>query len=455
MISDQQGIIYSINEKEKTASIIGEKCEKSEIIIPRSIDYESNTYIVTSISVCAFDSSEIKSIQFPPDSELKTFSINSFSNSQIESLSIPSSLIELEEGWCYNMPELKKINVSPNNPRYSSYNDNKMIIGKSNIESSIFDVLVFCVRDIETVTIPSFIKKIFSFAFESCEKLLKVEIPDDSELQTIDELAFFFSSIESFTIPPHLTSIGKSAFSGCNYLKHIEIPTNSNLKTIEKEAFNNASIEKFSIPSSLVDLHKGWCRGTSKLTSIFVDPNNPCYSSYYDNKMIIGKSKIGVKNFDSIVFCVRDIEKVTIPNFIKHIFPFAFECCEKLHSIEIQRNSELLTIEEYAFFKSKIVNFTITPHLRKIGKSAFSNCSYLKKIEIPTNSNIRIIEKYAFYNTLIDSFKIPQYIMQIEKNAFASCRKLQIIEFDINIEIEKINQFGFKEYKNILIMIPN
>lgn len=64
-------IIYSLNEKQKTSSVIGCKSAKDEVIIPSKIQYESNEYIVTSISKYAFKKSDIKSIIFTSDSKIQ------------------------------------------------------------------------------------------------------------------------------------------------------------------------------------------------------------------------------------------------------------------------------------------------------------------------------------------------------------------------------------------------
>ena len=100
-------IVYSINEEEKTSTIISYK-PKREIIIPNTINYETKEYTVTNISKHAFCGSSIKSIRFLPGSKLRTIERYSFFNSNIEALIIPSQLIELEEGWCINTKKFIK-----------------------------------------------------------------------------------------------------------------------------------------------------------------------------------------------------------------------------------------------------------------------------------------------------------------------------------------------------------
>ena len=46
------------------------------------------------------------------------------------------------------------------------------------------------------------ITKICEYAFSNCDNLKKVEIPKNSNLQTIEKYAFMFSNIEEFLFHP-------------------------------------------------------------------------------------------------------------------------------------------------------------------------------------------------------------------------------------------------------------
>lgn len=174
----------------------------------------------------------IGSLQFSPDSKLTKIEKEAFLYSTIYHIFIPSSLIELEEGWCQYTQNLIKIDVDPNNPRYKYY-DKKFIIGKSQIGLDYYDSLVFCVRNVTEVKIPNFIKFIEAHSFEFCTKLRKIEFDPDSQLQIIGKQSFAFTQIQSILIPPHVTRICENAFFLCDTLSTIEIPTKSELKTFE------------------------------------------------------------------------------------------------------------------------------------------------------------------------------------------------------------------------------
>lgn len=265
---EYNSIVYLLNIKDKTAFVVQNKSTSEEIVIPSYIEYENQEYYITKILEGSFSKSRsIKLLRFSEDSQLQTIEKKSFSYSAIECIIFPSSLTDLKEGWCQDMPYINKIVVKPNNPIYQSYED-KFILGKSKPEKNFFDVLVFSIRNIVTETVPDFIEIIGPFAFERCEELKTIKFSEDSCLKIIEKYAFLNSSIEKFSLPIHVTRICQSAFLGCLMLETIEIPFNSELKTIEEYAFSYSSIENITIPTSLVDLKKGWCQDTQDRKSV-------------------------------------------------------------------------------------------------------------------------------------------------------------------------------------------
>lgn len=110
--------------------------------------------------------------------------------------------------------------------------ENGIIIGKKTIESNIFDVLVFCSREVKSFIIPNFIKTIDSYSFCECKSLRHVEFQENSELEIIKETAFIGSENSMFTIPPHLKIICDYAFGFCSSLFMFNIPKNSELEVI-------------------------------------------------------------------------------------------------------------------------------------------------------------------------------------------------------------------------------
>ena len=57
-----------------------------------------------------------------------------------------------------------------------------MIIGKSSIESTKFDCLVFCILKTNKIIIPDFIEQISPFTFYRRPELQRIEFSKDSKL---------------------------------------------------------------------------------------------------------------------------------------------------------------------------------------------------------------------------------------------------------------------------------
>ena len=384
------GIVYSINEVEKTANVANVfhlLSTINEIFFPCSINYNTNEYTVISISEHAFlQVSTIRSVKFAPDSKLQMIEKKSFEGSSIESISIPPHLT---------------------------------IIGEH--------------------------------AFDNCRNLKIVEIPSNSELQVIEREAFSNTSIEIFTIPPHLTKICELTFSDCKKLKRIEISQNSELQTIEEYSFFWSNIECITIPPSCIELKDGWCCEANNLKKINIMPNNP-YFSYLDEKFIVGKSNRLKDVYDILLFARRDIKDVVIPSFIESIGPYAFENCKKIRTIKFTSDSKLTKIGKYAFIHSKIESISFPSSLTQIGKKAFYQCKQLQKIEIPNDSNLLSFND-AFSETAIINFSIPLHLTQIDDNAFHSCYQLQRVQIPEYSELQIIKEkaFSFSSIESIFI----
>ena len=102
--------------------------------------------------------------------------------------------------------------------------------------------------------IPRSVTKICKRAFSYCTYLKKVEIPTNSNLQTIEELTFFYSNIDEIFIPRSVTKICDDAVSYCHELQIIEISEESQLQSISKSSFNYCGRFIIMIPSSLKEL---------------------------------------------------------------------------------------------------------------------------------------------------------------------------------------------------------
>ena len=492
------------------------KCAFQYCFFLTKIEFEKNSKLQI-IEKDAFQSSKIKSITIPSEvrkigkraffccglltkiefeknSKLQEIEESAFCGSSIESIEIPSGVIDIKENAFLDLEKLKKISFDPSNPRYYGH-DEKMIIGKSKIESDDYDCLLFCIQSVKNVIIPDSIKQIgpYSFcrsliesitipsevtviekkAFYDCKNLQQIEFAKNSKLQIIEKGVFNGTSIKSIIIPPEVKKIGKKAFYDCKKLQQIEFSKDSKLQTIGEDAFKETLIESIKIPSGVTDLNEDCFFGASKLKNVSIDSSNPRYC-LYDEKMVIGKSSIESNDYDCLVFCPRNIKNVTIPKFIKQICSnafykssieritipsevtiigkYAFSNCRQLRQIEFEKNSKLQILDEMSFVEASIDSIIIPSNVRKIGKNAFLFCDNLKTIEFEKDSKLQVIEEGAFYKTIIEDIEIPSEVTDIAEYPFNECYHLNIIEINENSKLRTINE-KFYEYSNLL-MIP-
>lgn len=238
---------------------------------------------------------------------------------------------------------------------------------------------------------------IHQYAFKNSH-VNTIEFDENSEIQIIEKYAFYKTNIKSIKLPKHVKYIGKYAFEKCMELCFVDFNEESELEVIESKAFSNSIISKISLPAKILQFKDGWCFGSSCLTNIIVSQNNDDITNivFFNDMFLIGKSDPEINVFDYLIFARRDIEKAQIPEFIRIIGPYAFECCKSLKSIEFPENSELEIIEQNAFSKSSIVNISIPEKVTKIGDNCFSECKNIEKIVFSYNSKLESIGKRAF-----------------------------------------------------------
>ena len=98
---------------------------------------------------------------------------------------------------------------------------------------------VFHGSAIESVTLPSTLKRIEYDAFCKCTKLKNVQLPEG--LEYVGKYCFWESALESITLPSSLKTIEQSAFYQCRNLKSVCLP--EGLEKIDLFAFSETGLE--------------------------------------------------------------------------------------------------------------------------------------------------------------------------------------------------------------------
>ena len=266
-----------------------------------------------------------------------------------------------------------------------------------------------------SVTVGDCVESIPYAAFESCNALTNIEIPDT--LINIDEDAFkYCENLEILTIGTGVSQIGFNAFSNCYNLKKIywnaknvddfsemygafynagkngegvDVIFSNDVETIPACAFYSSSeapnLKTLTIGNNVNAIGHSAFKGCSNINKIWWNPKK-IGEKGYDIFEGVGQSIDGFQvvfsdNVEYIpnVFESSNISEMSIGKNVTTINPWAFYGCEKLTNLTIP--DSVLTIGLSAFEDcSNIRTLSIGKNVSKIGEDSFADCSNLEKI---------------------------------------------------------------------------
>jgi len=279
------------------------------------------------------------------------------------------------------------------------------------------------------------------------QKLL--EVYEQSDFEIIDGfLKNYNGPGGDVAVPGSVTKIADGAFGNCSNLTSVTIP--DSVTSIEDDAFF----------------------GCSSLTVIYVDMDNPSYSStdgvlFSKDKSELIRYPVGKAGAYAIPDSVTSIgggafsgcsglTSLTIPSSVTEILGFAFNGCSGLTSVDI--SDSVTSIGSSAFNGcSGLTSITIPDSVTKILGTAFSGCSGLTSITIP--DSVTNIEWRTFDGcSALASITIPGSVVKIGDYAFLNCSALENIAFLGNMppsvrEREKSDAFSGVEHP-LTIIVP-
>ena len=269
------------------------------------------------------------------------------------------------------------------------------------------------------VSIPSVIedstvKAIDMYAFDGCDLITSVKIPDS--VTYIDYYAFrSCDSLVSVDIPSSVTSLYVSSFDYCNALENINVSaSNKNYSSVNGVLFNKAKNTIMLYPAG-------------KKEKEYIIPS--------------GVKIIGAEAFANC----KALVNIDIPNGVTKINSEAFWSCNSLASVNIPNS--VTSIGSSAFYNCySLTEITIPDSVKELGQNAFQSCGSLTKVNI--SKSVTTIAPYVFSGcSSLSSIVIPDGVGSINARAFDYCGSLKTVI--IPNSVKGIYEYAFDGCKSL------
>ena len=393
------------------------------IVIPKSVTYNGNSYKVTCIGAGALSRSNLTSVSIPES--VTSIGSYAFQNcSSLTSITIPENVTCIGEGafdgtlWYNNQPD-GLVYAGRFAYKYKGY----MQIGTQiTIKAGTVGIVPRAFSDcngLTSITIPEGLTSIGSSAFSGCSGLTYITIPNS--VATIERNAFYGTAWYDGQ-PEGLVYAGKVAYMYKGTMPSgTQIIIEDGTLGIADEAFNKcAGLASITIPNSVTNIGADAFYGCSNLTSVII-PNS-------------------VTSIGRYAFRYCGLTSVTIGNGVANIDEYAFDDCNRLEKVVVpdiaawcrisfgsyESNPLYYANHIYSDEDTEITELSIPQNITSIGNYAFYSCCGLKSVTIP--NSVTSIGNGSFYgNISLTSINIPDKVTNIGSYAFSGCGGLTSI----------------------------
>lgn len=96
-----------------------------------------------------------------------------------------------QKNYDTTLSKITTIILSPQNPHLTYIdNEHKIIAGKTDKNSPVFNIIFLACSDVKRAQIPSSIKHIANYAFERCNQLETLEFDQGTGIETLGDFCF-------------------------------------------------------------------------------------------------------------------------------------------------------------------------------------------------------------------------------------------------------------------------
>lgn len=275
---------------------------------------------------------------------------------------------------------------------------------------------------VEEIVIPDTVSEIGANAFDSCQSLVRVELP--SSMKIIGTALFSnCPALSEVDIPEGVEEIADEAFVDSSALSVITLP--STLKIIGEAAFENTGIVNLTIPASVTSIKDDAFLDCIKLESLVFEDGTSALT-------------VGKYVFDG---CIA-LQSAVISSNVSSLGDYAFSNCTSLVSITFNTDSNgksmLTTIGQRTFLNCGFSDLVLPEGLTTITSNAFyGGTDAGRKLEtIVLPSTLTSIGASAFYyqsNLTSVTFKDGTEDLTIANSVFMNCSELESIHFPANL----------------------
>jgi hypothetical protein len=359
-----------------------------------------------------------------------------FGNPDTTSVTIPSSVTNIQDSAFYNCTTLTNITFLGN--------------GLTTIGD-----YAFAETALASFTLPSTITSMGQYVFDYCSSLASFSIPNG--VTVIGPHAFYDCfKLGGLEIPASVANIGTDAFDSCYALTSISVdPANSVYSSMNGVLFNKGL-------TTLIQYPPGYPATNYAIPDTVTTIGD--YAFYECNSLtnvtFLGN---GITAIGDYAFGYTPLITFTLPSTVTNMGQYVFEDCNSLISVNIPNG--LTIIGPYAFYNCfELGGLEIPASVANIGTNAFAGCSSLTGINVdPANSAYTsmsgILFNYAM-TTLIQyppnspatSYTIPDTVADIGDWAFQA--SFSLTNVIVPSSVVRIGNYAFYSSGVSTITLP-
>lgn len=291
-----------------------------------------------------------------------------------------------------------------------------------------------CQNELQSIYIPRTVKEVEPYAAIKAEKLNRVNVADESQLENIGEQAFKLCiGLKRFVFDGtslQLNTIGNAAFNGCTALEKVLWNGKSELKTIKDYAFFKCtSLNNFDMPNTTLSVGNSSFRYNASLTDIHLSTSLNYIDEYAFGEC--GFSHItlpeSLANIQAGAFINNEhLQDITLPERLQGLGSAAFENNSALESVTFHTALETMTIGNNAFNLCPVLSKVFITNMKSFAQTNFNNAK-----ANPANTSQHI---YNADGEEIINVVLPKGTKYVNNNAFNGCAYIQSIKMPATMD---------------------